>query len=156
LCEGETATFTAAAGGTPAPTVQWQVSTDGGATFADVPGGTSTTLSFSAALAQDGDRFHAVFPNAPGPAATAPTLLTGKPNAHLSVGMTATPGPVAAGATITYTVTVTNTGPSSAPNVVLTETLPPGATYESAVPSQGSCGHVTDVSCPLGTIASGA
>ena len=30
---GSTATFTAAATGNPTPTVQWQVSTDGGATF---------------------------------------------------------------------------------------------------------------------------
>src|SRR5207248_3236336 len=43
--EGQTATFTAAAGGTPAPAVQWQVSTNGGGTFADVPGATGTTLS---------------------------------------------------------------------------------------------------------------
>ena len=35
---GGTATFTAAASGTPTPTVQWQVSTDGGATFSDSAG----------------------------------------------------------------------------------------------------------------------
>ena len=29
-------TFTAAASGTPTPTVQWQVSTDGGVTFTDI------------------------------------------------------------------------------------------------------------------------
>jgi hypothetical protein len=33
LTVGETATFTAAASGRPAPTTQWQVSTNGGATF---------------------------------------------------------------------------------------------------------------------------
>src|SRR2546422_6450849 len=44
---GQTATFTAAATGSPTPTVQWQVSTDGGATFNNVSGATSTTLSFT-------------------------------------------------------------------------------------------------------------
>jgi hypothetical protein len=33
VTEGETATFTAAAAGVPAPTVQWQLSTDGGGTW---------------------------------------------------------------------------------------------------------------------------
>ena len=32
---GESATFTAAASGVPAPTVQWQVSTNAGVTFAN-------------------------------------------------------------------------------------------------------------------------
>ena len=34
---GQTATFTAAASGNPTPTVQWQVSTDSGSTFSDIP-----------------------------------------------------------------------------------------------------------------------
>ena len=45
---GRRATFTAAASGNPTPTVQWQVSTDGGATFSNIAGATSTTLSFAA------------------------------------------------------------------------------------------------------------
>lgn len=45
---GQTATFTAAATGLPSPTVQWQVSTDGGSSFNNVAGATSTTLSFTA------------------------------------------------------------------------------------------------------------
>src|SRR5882724_1744004 len=49
---GQTATFTAAATGSPTPTVQWQVSTDGGTTFSNVSGATSTTLSFTTALSQ--------------------------------------------------------------------------------------------------------
>src|SRR5207247_3195574 len=60
-CAGSTATFTSTASGSPTPTVQWQVSTDGGGTFNDVPGATSTTLSFTAAASQNGYRYHAVF-----------------------------------------------------------------------------------------------
>src|SRR5207249_2215790 len=59
-CAGSAATFTAAASGSPAPTVQWQVSTDGGGSFTDVPGATSTTLSFTAAASQTGYQYHAV------------------------------------------------------------------------------------------------
>ena len=41
---GDTATFTAAASGYPTPTVQWQVSTNGGSSFSNIGGATSTTL----------------------------------------------------------------------------------------------------------------
>src|SRR5262249_34417144 len=39
--EGNSVTFTASASGVPTPTVQWQVSTNGGVTFNDIPGATS-------------------------------------------------------------------------------------------------------------------
>ena len=42
---GATASFTAGASGFPAPTVQWQVSSDGGSSFTPIQGATSTTLS---------------------------------------------------------------------------------------------------------------
>ena len=60
MLAGQSASFTAAASGTPAPTVQWQVSTDGGATFTNLSGATSTTLSFTAAQAQSGNKYRAV------------------------------------------------------------------------------------------------
>ncbi|MFN7930654.1 MAG: choice-of-anchor Q domain-containing protein [Blastocatellia bacterium] len=59
-----TATFTAAASGTPAPTVKWQVSTDGGANYTDLSGQTSTTLTLSNVTAgMNGNRYRAVFAN---------------------------------------------------------------------------------------------
>lgn len=60
---GQTATLTAAATGSPAPTVQWQVSTDGGVTFSNLSGATSTTLSFTTAVSQNGNKYRAVFTN---------------------------------------------------------------------------------------------
>ena len=42
--EGQPASFTAAATGTPAPTVQWEISTDGGSSWSPISGATSTTL----------------------------------------------------------------------------------------------------------------
>ncbi|MBO3083043.1 immunoglobulin domain-containing protein [Cellulomonas fengjieae] len=41
---GGTATFWASAAGNPTPTVQWQISTDGEATFTDIAGATEPTL----------------------------------------------------------------------------------------------------------------
>jgi hypothetical protein len=73
---GQTATFTAAATGSPTPTVQWQVSTDGGVTFSNVSGATSTTLSFTTALSQSGNRYRAVFTNSAGTATTTAATLT--------------------------------------------------------------------------------
>src|ERR1700722_19869935 len=51
---------------------------------------------------------------------------------------------------LTYTLTVTDNGPSVASGVTLTDTLPAGVTYVSATPSQGSCSFATPtVTCNL-------
>ena len=51
---------------------------------------------------------------------------------------------------LTYTITVTDSGPSVASGVTLTDTLPAGVTYVSATPSQGSCSFATPtVTCNL-------
>jgi len=75
---GETATFDAAYGGTDAPTsVQWQVSTDGGATFPYVPGGTSLPLALHDVTdAMDGRLYRVRFTNSAGSAWSEPARLT--------------------------------------------------------------------------------
>ncbi|WP_395244607.1 immunoglobulin domain-containing protein [Agromyces sp. MMS24-K17] len=73
---GATATFTAAASGSPAPTVQWQ-SKVGAGSFADVAGATGATLTVSnATLAQSGTQYRAVFTNSKGSATTDAATLT--------------------------------------------------------------------------------
>jgi uncharacterized repeat protein (TIGR01451 family) len=76
VCEGATATFTAAASGSPTPTVQWEVSTNGGSTWANVAGATNTTLSFTTTASQNGNQYRAVFTNSCGSATTTAATLT--------------------------------------------------------------------------------
>lgn len=73
---GLSATFTAAASGTPAPTVQWQEQVPGETTFTDVAGATNGTLRVAADGALNGARYRAVFRNVAGALATDPAVLT--------------------------------------------------------------------------------
>jgi hypothetical protein len=73
---GSQATLAAAASGDPAPSVQWQVSTDGGASWTAIGGATSSSFSFTAASAQNGYEYRAVFTNALGSASTRGATLT--------------------------------------------------------------------------------
>jgi alpha-tubulin suppressor-like RCC1 family protein len=75
--EGQNATFEASASGFPAPTVQWELSIDGGATWTAIEGATSTALTIEGAVhAEDGRRFRAVFTNAAGSATSQQATLT--------------------------------------------------------------------------------
>jgi hypothetical protein len=77
VAAGQTAAFTSEASGIPAPSVQWQVSADSGATWSDIPGAASTTLSFTASFADHGRQYHAVFSNGIGdPVISNPATLT--------------------------------------------------------------------------------
>jgi hypothetical protein len=88
-----TASFSATASGSPTPKVQWQASTNGGKTFADVTGGTSSTLSVTLATlnvahtstAMSGTEYRAVFTNSLGRATSASATLTVVPGLPWSV-----------------------------------------------------------------------
>jgi hypothetical protein len=72
-----TASFTASFSGTPTPTLQWQVSTDGGRTFTNVNGATAGTYtSPTVVVGDDGKQFRLVATNAAGTAASNSALLT--------------------------------------------------------------------------------
>ena len=49
------------------------------------------------------------------------------------------PVTITAGGTVTYTITVTNAGPSPAAGVTVTDAVPPGLTVTSAAASPGTC-----------------
>ncbi len=83
---GATGTFTASATGVPAPTVLWQFSTDGGATFnnldsgtiTNIPGGTASALSYFSQAVDIGTQIQvrAVFFNSAGTVTTTVATLT--------------------------------------------------------------------------------
>jgi hypothetical protein len=106
---GQTATFTAAASGRPAPGVQWQVSTDGGATWAAIIGATSPGLTVTNVQeGQNGDEYRAVFSNPVGSATTAAATLFVQ--ADLTAETAVTIGPFNA-STKQQVVTLRNKGP---------------------------------------------
>ncbi len=66
------------------------------------------------------------------------------------------PDPVRIGNNLTYTLVVTNRGPSQATNVVVTDVLPVGMSFVSCSPSQGTYTQQDGtVTCSLGTLANG-
>lgn len=78
------------------------------------------------------------------------------PDADLGLSMTGGPDPVAAGDDITYALTVSNAGPSEALNLTVTDTLPVGATYQSASGDGWTCGESGGtVTCTRASLAVG-
>ena len=76
-------------------------------------------------------------------------------SADLSITKAADPDPVEAGEDVTFTLTVTNNGPSDATDVEVTDDLPGSLTLVSATPEQGTCTQTDPVDCDLGAIDSG-
>jgi uncharacterized repeat protein (TIGR01451 family) len=85
-------------------------------------------------------------------AADEPTLVVARPGilADLEVQKHALTPLAQAGGLVTFTMVVTNHGPSPATNVQLLDVLPTGLTLVSATPSQGFCD--TGVNCALGAL----
>jgi uncharacterized repeat protein (TIGR01451 family) len=93
---------------------------------------------------------------------TAATVVTANPAADLSAQIAESADPASPGTVLTYTVTITNHGPSPASAVALTDTwsttVRGGAQLLSFAASQGQCALAADerIDCQLGDLASGA
>lgn len=66
------------------------------------------------------------------------TTSVNQPASDIAVGITDLPDPALVGGTLTYTVNVTNNGPSTASGVFVTNTLPLTVGIQSATATQGS------------------
>jgi len=73
--------------------------------------------------------------------------------ADLAITKTESPNPAPAGTNITYTIGVSNAGPSDAKNTVVTDTLPAGVNFVGASPNV--CSGTTVLTCSLGTVVNG-
>lgn len=90
-------------------------------------------------------------PNPDDNSATDETPLT--PSADLSVLKESSADPVTAGEQMTYTIVVSNSGPSNAANIVVTDVLPAGLTVVAADPS-GDCSVAgQSVTCSASSLA---
>jgi uncharacterized repeat protein (TIGR01451 family) len=74
----------------------------------------------------------------------------------LAVTKADSPDPVYVGNQLIYDVNVENNGSATAGGVTLADSLPGAVTFDSATPSQGSCGQSGQtVTCQLGTLGPG-
>jgi uncharacterized repeat protein (TIGR01451 family) len=85
------------------------------------------------------------------------TTIVGGSGPNLSVTNAASPNPVQAGNTITYTQVVTNTGSSAITNGTFTEATPANTTFVSITPPAGwICTGFPASPCTASTVAAGA
>ena len=109
VTEGQNAQFTAAATGTPAPTLQWQVSANSGGSWSDIVGETGAAYTaVNPALADNGRQFRAVATNSAGAVPSSAAVLT--VTAPVAVTITSL-SPLPAGITnVPYSVSLTASG----------------------------------------------
>ena len=113
-------------------TKSYQLTLGVAASFA--PGNLTNTASITSSPAAD--------PNAANNSATDTDSVTA--SADLSITKTDSADPVTPGQAFTYTITVTNNGPSDSANVQVSDTVPAQFTVTNVSPA-GSCSHVGNV-----------
>lgn len=85
------------------------------------------------------------------------TTTVSAPSANLALTNTDSPDPVVTNGTLVYTLNVSNAGPQAATGLTLTDTLPAGVTYQSAIGAGWTCSRAAGVvTCTNPTLANGA
>jgi uncharacterized repeat protein (TIGR01451 family) len=75
------------------------------------------------------------------------------PIADLALGLSGSPASLFTASALTYTISVTNLGPNSAPGIVVADTLPPGLQIVSTTSSQGAASLSSNLlTCNLGSL----
>ena len=110
---GNTATFNASASGSPTPSVQWKVSSNGGSTWSAISGATSTSYAVTSTQFVNGYEYEAVFSNVSGSATTGAAQLTYLRNSNNWAGYVDTGGTFSAVSAEWVVPTVTCSGTSA-------------------------------------------
>jgi hypothetical protein len=76
ICDNQQVSFTSFASGTPTPAIQWEESTDNGASFSPIAGANANTLTFTVSAALNNYQYRAVFTNTGGSAVSSAVVLT--------------------------------------------------------------------------------
>jgi uncharacterized repeat protein (TIGR01451 family) len=102
----------------------------------------------------DGDGFNNVDEYQYG---TNPGLATSfPPSANLLITMAGSSEYVAVDGTLLYTITVTNSGPNVADEVIITVTLPTNLAFNTVSAFPGTCSETSSIICNMGTLGAGA
>lgn len=163
VCVGNNATFTVAATGVT--TYQWQISTNNGVTFTNIPGANGATLTVLSTLALNGSQYKVVlsgscFTSRVSDIATLTvnspvSILTQPVNARTCVG---TPAILTVNATstspqqITYQWQVSTNGGGTFVNVP--GAINPSLTLDGNLTNNGNVYHVLVTGAPCGTVTS--
>ena len=135
------------------------------AVVSDSSGNYTAVIPIGAATVNvDESTLPALYTQTAGSDPTAVTVTTGAttnagndgyqpPQADLTIKKYDLVDPLPAGTTLTYTIYITNNGPSAAVNVIITDTLPAGTTFLTATSGCSSLGNL--VICTFGTIPVG-
>src|SRR5581483_9542248 len=122
----------------PVPTVQWQVSTNGGSSFSDVATATAADYTATHPTSDSGNQYHAVFTNTCGNDTTsAATLTVIHPTTTTSIASSQAPSVYGQGVTWTATIAKVDGGvPTHTPPGTPTGTVQfvvDGSSYGSPV-----------------------
>jgi uncharacterized repeat protein (TIGR01451 family) len=117
----------------------------------EIANGFNPNNSADAALDKDGDGASNLAEYQGGSDPSSATSLP--PATGIMLFMHASPNPIVAGGTLTYSIVVENLSPFGANNVVVTDILPASVNLISAVPDRRSCAGTSRVTCDLGTMA---
>jgi uncharacterized repeat protein (TIGR01451 family) len=134
-----------------------------GCSNSSIAPGASCTVDVSFAPTATGARSANL--SIPSNAGSTPDVITlagsGMASADVQVGVSG-PGSAKSGSTVSYLVAVSNAGPSTASNVVMTFAVPAGAMFQGVSTTHGTCAHPRSgassgtVTCSLGDLAKGA
>jgi uncharacterized repeat protein (TIGR01451 family) len=113
------------------------------------------SLDFSGQIANTVSASSTSFDRSTGNNQASATVTVTPASADLEITKIAPPGPITAGSEITYTIRITNRGPATSTDTMMTDNLPSGVSTISTTATQGSCTGTSKIVCDLGKLSVG-